>query len=373
MNPVDKHIEMARPTLAVLFLCLLIAASLWILRPFLPALIWATMVVVATWPLMLRMQQVFGNRRLPAVILMTLLVLLGLVVPLSVAIATIVDNAEQIADWGKALSNLRVQAPPAWINEVPFVGPRLEQAWRQLAATGSAELAAKVAPYAGNLTRWFVSEIGSFGLVFIQFLLTVALSAILYVSGETVAAGVRRFGYRLSGERGAAAVVLAGQAARAVALGVGVTAIVQSILGGIGLAIAGVPFAPVLTAVMFMFCIAQLGPTLVLAPAVVWLYWGDNTGWGSFLLVWTLFVGTMDNFLRPILIKQGADLPLLLILAGVIGGMLAFGLVGLFVGPVVLAVGYTLLGAWINEIPPDEGTVAALADNPSPTGPLPPA
>jgi riboflavin synthase alpha subunit len=163
---------------------------------------------------------------------------------------------------------------------------------------------------------------------------------------------VRRFGYRLSGERGEGAVILAGQAARAVALGVGVTAIVQSILGGIGLAIAGVPFAPVLTAVMFMFCIAQLGPTLVLAPAVVWLYWGDNTGWGTFLLIWTVFVGTMDNFLRPVLIKQGADLPLLLILAGVIGGMLAFGLVGLFVGPVILAVGYTLLEAWINEATP---------------------
>jgi predicted PurR-regulated permease PerM len=97
----------------------------------------------------------------------------------------------------------------------------------------------------------------------------------------------------------------------------------------------------------------------VLAPAVVWLYWGDNTGWGTFLLVWTVFVGTMDNFLRPVLIKQGADLPLLLILAGVIGGMLAFGLVGLFVGPVILAVGYTLLDAWINEATREVGTGAS--------------
>ena len=359
MRPVEKHIEMARPTLAVLFLCVLIGASLWILRPFLPALIWATMVVVATWPLMLRAQRLFGNRRLPAVILMTLLVLLVLVVPLSVAIATIVGNVDQIAEWGKFLSDLRVQSLPAWVSEIPFVGSRLDQAWRQLAATGSNELAAKVAPYAGNLTRWFVSEIGSFGLVFVQFLLTVALSAVLYASGEQAADGVRRFGYRLSGERGESAVVLAGQAARAVALGVGVTAIVQSLLGGIGLAIAGVPFAPVLTAVMFMFCIAQLGPVLVLAPAVFWLYWGDNTGWGTFLLVWTLFVGTMDNFLRPMLIKQGADLPLLLILAGVIGGMLAFGLVGLFVGPVVLAVAYTLLNAWLADVPVSPATASS--------------
>ncbi|HAY28108.1 MAG TPA: AI-2E family transporter YdiK [Candidatus Accumulibacter phosphatis] len=361
MNSPDRHFEMARPTLAVLFLCVLIAASLWILRPFLPALIWATMVVVASWPLLLRLQRSFGNRRLPAVILMTLLVLLGLVVPLSVAIATIVGNADQIAEWGRSLSGLRMQgSPPAWVGEVPVVGGRLEHAWRQIAATGTNELATRVAPYAGNLTRWFVSEIGSFGLVFVQFLLTVALSAVLYASGEKAAAGVRRFGYRLAGERGEGAVILAGQAARAVALGVGVTAVVQSLLGGIGLAIAGVPFAPVLTAVMFMFCIAQLGPTLVLAPAVVWLYWGDNTGWGTFLLVWTVFVGTMDNFLRPILIRQGADLPLLLILSGVIGGMLAFGLVGLFVGPVILAVAYTLLDAWVSEVPPEVGRAPAV-------------
>ena len=364
MDPAEKRFEMARPTLAVLFLCLLIAASLWVLRPFLPALIWATMVVVATWPLMLRAQRTFGNRRLPAVILMTMLVLLVLVVPLSVAIATIVDNADEIVDWGRSLNNLHVQPLPEWIGEVPFVGTRLEQMRSQLAATGGAELAAKVAPYAGNFTRWFVSEVGSFGLVFVQFLLTVALSAVLYASGEKAAAGVRRFGYRLGGERGESAVVLAAQAARAVALGVGVTAIVQSILGGIGLAIVGVPFAAILTAVMFLCCIAQLGPGPVLVPAVIWLYWTDETGWGSFLLVWTLFVGTMDNFLRPMLIRQGADLPLLLILAGVIGGMLAFGLVGLFVGPVVLAVGYTLLEAWINEPTEETRTLASATGDP---------
>jgi predicted PurR-regulated permease PerM len=226
------------------------------------------------------------------------------------------------------------------------------------------ELATKAAPYAGNLTRWFVSEVGSFGLVFVQFLLTVALSAVLYASGEKAAASARRFGYRLSGERGESAVVLAAQAARAVALGVGVTALVQSLLGGLGLAIAGVPFAPILTALMFMLCLAQLGPALVLVPAVVWLYWSDSTGWGTFLLVWTIFVGTMDNFLRPVLIRKGADLPMLLILAGVIGGMLAFGLVGIFVGPVVLAVAYTLFDAWIGEVPagvPANGTTLAAA------------
>jgi predicted PurR-regulated permease PerM len=361
MDPFEKHPEMARPTLAVLVLCLLIGASLWILSPFLPALIWATMVVVATWPMMLRVQKACGNRRAPAVFTMTLLVLLLLIVPLSLAIATLVDNADKIAGWGRSLSDFRMPLPPSWIVELPLVGGSLEHAWQQLAAIGMTELATRAAPYAGNLTRWFVSEVGSFGLVFVQFLLTVALSAVLYTCGEKAAARARRFGYRLSGERGESAVVLAGQAARAVALGVGVTAVVQSLLGGVGLAIAGVPFAPILTALMFMLCLAQLGPALVLVPAVVWLYWSDSTGWGTFLLVWTIFVGTMDNFVRPVLIRKGADLPMLLILAGVIGGMLAFGLVGIFVGPVILAVAYTLLDAWIDEAPVD-GKRAAAAD-----------
>jgi predicted PurR-regulated permease PerM len=158
---------------------------------------------------------------------------------------------------------------------------------------------------------------------------------------------MRRFGQRLAGERGEDAVVLAGQAIRGVALGVVVTALVQSLLGGIGLAVAGVPFAPVLTALMFMLCIAQLGPLLVLLPAVAWMYWSGDNAWATFLLIWTLIVGSLDNFLRPFLIKKGADLPLLLILAGVIGGLIAFGLVGIFIGPVVLAVGYTLLDAWV--------------------------
>jgi predicted PurR-regulated permease PerM len=173
----------------------------------------------------------------------------------------------------------------------------------------------------------------------------------MYSSGETAARGVRRFARRLAGERGDDAALLAAQAIRGVALGVVITALVQSMLGGVGLAVAGVPFAGVLTAVMLMFCLAQVGPMLVLVPAVVWLYWSGDNVWGTVLLIWTAFVGTLDNFLRPFLIKKGADLPLLLIFAGVIGGLVSLGLLGIFVGPVVLAVSYTLLEAWVNEPP----------------------
>jgi len=145
---------------------------------------------------------------------------------------------------------------------------------------------------------------------------------------------------------------LAGQAIRAVALGVVVTACAQAALAGVGLVLAGVPFAPVLTAVTLVLCIAQVGPILVLGPSVAWLFWSGATQTATLMLIWTLIVFAMDNVLRPILMTKGAALPMLLMLSGVIGGLLAFGLIGIFVGPVVLAVSYTLLGAWIADVPP---------------------
>jgi predicted PurR-regulated permease PerM len=341
--------DLARTTLSVLFIGALILSAFWVVRPFLPALIWATMVVVATWPVMLRIQAWLWGRRSLAVVAMTLLLLLILLVPLSLAIVTLVDNADNIVGWGKWLAEFNVPPPPHWLAGLPMVGDKLQQFWLQFAAAGIEDLGARLAPYASVVTRWFASEVGSFGLLFLQLMLTVILAAILYAGGESVAAWIRRFGWRLAGERGEGAVVLAGQAIRGVALGVVVTALAQSLLSGIGLAIVGVPLAAVLTALIFILCIAQLGPILVLLPAVGYVFWSGDTGWGIFLLVWTMIVGTMDNFLRPVLIKRGADLPLLLIFAGVIGGMLAFGLVGIFVGPVLLAVAYTLIDAWVKE------------------------
>ena len=141
----------------------------------------------------------------------------------------------------------------------------------------------------------------------------------------------------------------AGQAIYGVALGVVLTAFVHAVLAGIGLAVAGVPFAVMLTAVMFISAVVQVGVVPVLLCAIGWLYWTGDTTWGTVLLVWTLLVAPVDNILRPILIKKGADLPLLLIIVGVLGGLVAFGIIGLFVGPVILAVAYTLFTAWINQ------------------------
>ena len=341
--------DLSSTTLAVLFIGGLLLATFYILAPFLPAIIWAITLVVATWPLMLQVQHYAGGRRGIAVLVMTLALLLVLVVPLWLAISTIVANMDDIAEMVRRILSLRVPEPPAWLDRIPLIGTSVAEAWRNFTAVGVRELAPKLTPYAGAVTRWFVSVVGSLGGAFVQFLLTIAIAAAMFARGEQGAAVAVRFGRRLAGDRGELAVRLAGQAIRGVALGVVVTALAQSVLGGIGLAIVGLPFAPVLTALMFMLCLAQLGPALVLIPAVIWMYYVGDALWATVLLGFSVVAMTMDNFVRPILIRRGADLPLWLILAGVIGGMIAMGLLGIFLGPTILAVAYTLLNAWMAE------------------------
>ncbi len=339
--------DITRYTLAVLFIAMLIAASFWILRPFLTALAWASTIVIATWPLMLRVQARLWGKRALAVLVMTVLLLLLLVIPLSLAIASIVARAGEIAGWARSLATFTMPAPPDWVARIPLGGPKLAAQWQRLAAAGPGQLSDSLAPYARTIVSWLIAQAGSVGLMLVQFLLTVIISAVLYANGEQTATGVRSFARRLAGQHGENAAILAARAVRGVALGVVVTALIQAILGAIGLFVSGVPAAAVLTAVMFILCVAQLGPMLVLIPTVVWLFWEGHTLWGSIMVVWSIIVGTIDNFIRPILIKKGADLPLLLIFAGVIGGLIAFGIIGLFIGPVLLAVSYTLLKEWV--------------------------
>ena len=343
----DQRPELGRITLSVLFLGGLIGGSLWILSPFLGAFIWATMIVVATWPMLRRVETMFGGRRAPAVAVMSLGLLAILIVPLGVALQAVLGHADELVALLERLPQMQLPAAPEWLDRIPVAGARIEAAWNHLADEGLAAAMVQAQPHLRAAAAWLAQQAGSFAVLLVQFVLIVILSAVLYAGGESWAAWVRGFARRLADEQGDRMVVLAGEAIRGVALGVVVTALVQSILGGIGLAIVGVPFAGVLTAIMFALCIAQLGPIIVLLGATAWAYSSLGAGWGTFMLVWALVVGLMDNFLRPMLIKRGADLPLLLIFAGVIGGLVAFGIVGIFVGPVVLAVAYTLLDNWV--------------------------
>lgn len=351
--------DITRTVLAVLFIGILIAASFWILRPFITSIVWALIIVIATWPLMLGLQARLLNRRGLAVAVMTVILLLVIIVPFLFAIYTIMDNTENIAARIKSLVAVGLPQPPEWIEKIPLFGPRLAERWQEAAAIPPNELTEKVTPYARDVLSWFLSKAGSVGMMVVEFLLTIIVSAILYARGETAATGVLAFTRRLAGQRGEEVTILAAKAIRGVALGIVVTAVMQTSIAGAGLVISGVPAAPLLSALIFMLCLAQIGPFPAMAPAVIWLYWRGEPLWGTVLLIFMVIAGTIDNVIRPVLIKKGADLPLIMIFAGVIGGLIAFGVIGLFIGPVVLAVTYTLLKAWVSDDEADREAVIA--------------
>jgi predicted PurR-regulated permease PerM len=341
--------DITRIVLLVLVIGGLLVGTVWTLLPFLSGLIWATTIAIATWPTLLRVQQLAGGRRSLAIAMMTLVVLLVFIVPFALAISAMLDAAGRSPAVMNDFVTHGLGPPPGWVPNIPLIGKPLTERWQNIAAGGPEALAAAVQPYAGAAAAWAIAATGGIGRTIVLILVTVLLLTILYARGEMAARGVLAFAHRLGGNTAEQTVRLAGQAIRSVALGVVMTALVQALLAGIGLWFCGIPHAGLLTAIAFILGIAQLGPAPVLVPAIIWLYWIGNTGWGTALLIWSLPVAALDNVLRPILIRRGVQLPLLLIIGGVIGGLISFGVVGLFVGPVILAATYTLAKEWITR------------------------
>jgi predicted PurR-regulated permease PerM len=343
--------DILRTTILVLIIGVLLAASLWTMQAFIGPLVWATAIVVATWPLLEWVQRHVGGSRGWATTVMTLVMLIIFVVPFWAALGAMLDASIDGVDVVRSYLKNGLGPPPDWISKIPFGGERITAQWQELSAGGPEQFAETIRPYVKSVAAWVLAVTGGFGGLLGHFLLTVIISGILYATGEKAAGGVRAFASRLAGVRGDAAVILAGQSVQSVALGVVVTALVQTALVGISFWVAGIPHPGLLTAIVFVLCIAQLGPILVLIPAIIWMYSHASGMWATAFLIYSIPMVLLDNILRPILISRGVELPLILIIAGVIGGLIAFGVIGLFIGPVILAVTYSSLGVWIADKP----------------------
>ncbi|MDN0082607.1 AI-2E family transporter YdiK [Crenobacter sp. SG2305] len=351
--------DLARIVLAVGTLLLLIGGSLYVVRPFVPAIIWGGMIVVSTWPALLTLQHHLHERRGPAVLIMLLVQIVLIIVPIYLAVATFVENAADVREFVRGLPTYALPSPPHWLAGIPVVGPRLAHQWQILADAGPGGVLARVQPYAAMVTRWLLTQISLLGLFMLQLLLMVIVCGLLYAKGEVAAHLVIGLAQRVAPQSGAEIIRLAGQAIRAIALGVVVTAVVQASLGAFGILVAGIPYAGILSALLFVVCLLQIGPLIPLLGCVAWLFMNGSQFAAVLLLVWSIGVGMVDNILRPILIRRAIELPLALILCGVLGGLLTIGVVGLFIGPVILAVTYHLLLAWIEPPAPSASTVAA--------------
>src|SRR5262249_46346884 len=292
--------DLTRIVLGVMTIGGLALLSFWVLRPFLLAGIWATTIVVATWPTLRRLERRLWGRRSLAVAVMTVLMVLVIAAPLATAVIAIAERSADIIAWSKALLTVRVPQPPDWVGKVPLVGRKMALQWKALAKESSEELFAQATPYLAGVGRWLLGQIGTLGTLLMQLLLAMIIAIILYANGETAAAGVLAFARRLAGQPGGRVPGLSAQpgrpppprlsaqAIRAVALGIVVTALIQALVGGIGLLLTGVPYPLLLMSVMFLFGVAQIGAVPVLLGAVVWVYWTSGTFWAVVLFVWTV-------------------------------------------------------------------------------------
>ena len=344
-NPPD----LARNVLEVLCILGLTAVCLKILSPFLTAVICAATIAIATWPMLNGLQRrLGGNRGLAIAVLMAALTL-AFVIPIYFGVMTAIQSMGALSEWVRGLSQRPLPPLPDWLVSLPVLGARIQTAWSDLAAGGSEGIRSRLSENSNEIMRWLIVRLGNFAGMLAQVLVTLGITAAMYVRGEQVAAVLLRFFRRLAGANGERAARLAALATRGVALGVVLTPLIQAILAGIGMAIAGVPSFGLLAAIVLVSCLAQAGPIPALLLPVIWLYARGATLPATLLLGWALVIHITGPVLRPLLIKRGVDLPFSLILSGVIGGVMAFGVVGLFLGPVLLAVGATLLENWMAD------------------------
>ncbi len=344
----DRRSELISSALLVLTIAALLLGTYAVLRPFLPAIVWAGIVVVTTWPIMLRVQRFFGGRRVLAVTSMSAGLFTVVMAPITLLLGTLVTRLPELRELGVRVMAGPWPGPPAWLARMPY-GATLAAQWQHLATQSGADWAELFKPYASRAALWVSQHIGTLGGLTFEFLLTLVLVVVFYIHGEPIALLVQRIGRRIGGTRGNESVVLAVQAMRAIAAGVVLTALVEAVLSGLGLWVVGAPAVAVLTSLMFMLCVMQIGPMPVLIPAVLWLWFQGEVGWSIALAVWAVTMAVGEGLLRPWLIQRGARLSFILVLGGVIGGLLAFGVAGIFIGPILLAVVKRLLERWVAE------------------------
>ena len=339
-------------------LALLVIAAFIILRPFISALLWAVIITYSTSGLYRRLHKWVYGRRSLAAILSTLVVGALIVFPLVLVSATLTESVTGlVADARKGLDT-GIGPPPDWLRDLPVIGPSLQDHWRA-AAAGEGNIAAALKPYVSTAGGLLLSGLASLGGGILELVLSLVIAFFLYRDSGVAASRLYAFSSLIGSERAMRALDVAGGTIRGVVYGILGTNLVQGVLSGFGFWFAGIPGAFLLGFLCFFLTMIPLAPTLVWLPASLWLFYKGSTAIAIALAVWSFLIfNPLENVLRPYLISRGSNLPILLILLGMLGGLAAFGLLGIFVGPTILAVGYALLTEWIEPGPPLSGSVS---------------
>jgi predicted PurR-regulated permease PerM len=342
MNSTQRSDRIVAITIAIL----LTAGCIVVLYPFVSALLWAVILCFVTWPTFLWGVRLLGGRRTLAATLMALLVAALLVAPFVAVGLSLADNVSHLtAVISRGLEHGPPE-PPVWLADIPLVGHRLHLAWQTL-THDSARLTTALQRLVVPVSTWLLSQGVALGAGVLYLILSVLLLFFLYRDGAALAARLQEVTRRIAGTRAQQLVDLAVSTVRGVVYGILGSLLAQGILAGVGFLVAGVPGAFLLGFLTLFLSILPGGPALLWLPASLWLYKQGATGWAIFLALWGLLVvSTADNVIKPYLIGRGSDLPFILVLLGVLGGAFAFGVIGIFLGPTLLAVGYTVVRDW---------------------------
>lgn len=324
---------------------LLIAWCFIIVRPFIVLIVWGIIIAVAVYPGYLRLLSATGGRGGLSAVVCTFLLLVLFIVPTLMLVGTLINSARFLAT---DLSDgaISIPLPPKNIAAWPIIGEPLARFWH-LASANLEEAMREIAPQLKSIGRWLLSAAAGAVFGVLKFIFAIIIAGVLLSrskGGHDVADSVAT---RLAGERGTDFVTLATATLRSVARGILGVALIQSLLAGLGFLVVGIPAAGLLAMICLFLAVIQLGPGLIIIPTVIYVFSTSDTLPAVLFLIWSIFVGLLDNILKPLLLGRGVDVPMVIIFIGAIGGFLSSGIIGLFVGPILLAMFYRLFKAWL--------------------------
>lgn len=338
----ESYIEKVVATAVLLILG---AGCFVVLRPFLTAILWATILSFTTWPAYVRLERALNGRGGLAASIMALAVATLLLAPVILLGMSLAENVVRLIDVVRTAMAAGLPPLPKWAANAPFIGRQLSTQWER-AGQDAAALSATIQPYVGPFRDWLLARGGDVLQGIVQLTLSLTVAFFFYRDGPALLGSLDAVSVRLAGARAGRLIRTAGSTINGVVRGVLGTALIQAILMAIALWAAGVPGAGLLGFASFFLSLIPMALTVIWLPATIWLASQDAGLWAAVIAIWGLFVGQIDNILRPYLIRRGSELPTLLILLGILGGALAFGFIGIFLGPTLLAIGHSLVREW---------------------------
>ena len=340
----------------VLFWCFRIA------QPFIQIFVWGVIIAIAIFPGYRWLNSVLGGRKKLAAVLVTLLLLVIIVVPCLMFATSLVETAQKLsAEFSEG--SLRIPTPPEKVKSWPVIGQTLHNFWH-LSSENLTAAVGQIAPHLKSLGLWLLNTAAGAGFAIVSFVIAILISGVLLANEERGIQVARAVAVRLAGERGTDLVNLSGATVRSVARGILGVALIQAILAGLGCLVAGVPGAGLWALLVLIMAVIQLPTFIILAPIVIYVFYTSSMVPAILFAIWNLLVGGCDSFLKPLLMGRGVDVPMLVVFIGAIGGFILNGIVGLFIGAIILSLGFKLFEVWLDEDAKEEEAPGDLPSSP---------